>query len=559
MFEVPKGCMRRQQDQIGPRLSFARFSFPSGGISECHQLMPGLSSCLKLLLWLSPLVFLWQALIRHLSVEWSLNPQYGYGWAVPFLCGYLIWQDPGRIFTQKRAECATLRGGPWGRSRLALTLIFALLYAPTRLIQEANPEWRLVSWFLGLEVVGLTLLMLPFIAAFPFLFFLVAVPWPTLVESPIIGALTAAVTACTVEVLGFLGIPSVLHGNVIELGPGMVGVDDACSGIRSFQASLMIALFFGAVYNLTLARRFLCIIAGFALSLQFNLIRTTLLAWLAANKGLAAMARWHDPAGVTILVICFLAVWLLAMWLRTPGRQQTLTAQTPTRTMAFGHQGVSAFHLQFSGILGLALACWLGLVELGTETWYRVHERRLSAPITWRIDPPRHQDGFCEVPFPPNTRQFLRFDEGLDVSWREGPGLMWQAIFMRWNPGRVAVHLAKNHTPADCLTAAGHEIRAESGLQLVPVGGLDLPFRSYSLRDERGPAYVFYCLWEDRATQQSFETKWLSYRNRLMPVLAGQRNSGQRSLELALWGAADDQAAETALRNVLPRLIKLEQ
>ena len=39
-----------------------------------------------------PLLFLWFILINQLRVEWALNPQYGYGWAVPVLCLYLVWQ-----------------------------------------------------------------------------------------------------------------------------------------------------------------------------------------------------------------------------------------------------------------------------------------------------------------------------------------------------------------------------------------------------------------------------------------------------------------------------------
>lgn len=172
--------------------------------------------------------------------------------------------------------------------------------------------------------------------------------------------------------------------------------------------------------------------------------------------------------------------------------------------------------------------------------------------------PPRGQAGFCEQPFSPQTRQFLRFDEGMNASWREGPGFTWQAIFLLWNPGRVAIGLARNHTPQDCLTAAGHELVGQSGLHLVSVHGLELPFRSYLVRDEGGPVYVFYCLWQDSAVQQTFAAEWLSYRNRLMPVLAGQRNCGQRSLELALWGAASGEEAETALSDVLTRIIQVE-
>ncbi len=43
-------------------------------------------------LWLLPLAWLWFVLINDLRVEWTVNPQYSYGWAVPFLCAFLVWQ-----------------------------------------------------------------------------------------------------------------------------------------------------------------------------------------------------------------------------------------------------------------------------------------------------------------------------------------------------------------------------------------------------------------------------------------------------------------------------------
>src|ERR1039458_4844726 len=45
------------------------------------------------LLLLCSLAWLWFTLINHLRVEWSVNPQYAYGWAVPFLCLYLLWRN----------------------------------------------------------------------------------------------------------------------------------------------------------------------------------------------------------------------------------------------------------------------------------------------------------------------------------------------------------------------------------------------------------------------------------------------------------------------------------
>src|SRR5215471_13520676 len=91
------------------------------------------------------IVFLWQALIRHLAIEWSLNPRYAYGWAVPGLCGYLIWRGWGRQGLAARGDATTALRLPTVTG--ATGLVLALGYAPLRLIQEANPEWRLVSWW----------------------------------------------------------------------------------------------------------------------------------------------------------------------------------------------------------------------------------------------------------------------------------------------------------------------------------------------------------------------------------------------------------------------------
>src|SRR5439155_4288497 len=136
-----------------------------------------------------------------------------------------------------------------------------------------------------------------------------AVPWPTIIEGPFIQGLTRANVSTTIELLGWSNIPAVQQGNVIEISTGVVGVDEACSGIRSFQAVLMIALFLGEFYLLSIRRQVVCVLAGLGLAFVFNVARTLLLVRIAAAKGVNAMGAWHDPAGVTILVGCFVSVW----------------------------------------------------------------------------------------------------------------------------------------------------------------------------------------------------------------------------------------------------------
>jgi exosortase/archaeosortase family protein len=75
------------------------------------------------------------------------------------------------------------------------------------------------------------------------------------------------------------------------------------------------------MYSLGRLRRVVCVFAGFALSFLFNLARMSLLVWVAARKGVAAIASWHDPAGVTILVACFFCLWGLGVFLKS-GKQK---------------------------------------------------------------------------------------------------------------------------------------------------------------------------------------------------------------------------------------------
>ena len=541
-----------------------------------------------LLLAILPFVFLWFILINQLRVEWQVNPQYGYGWAVPILCLGLMWKRWGEARTtgpqdhkttgpqdhrttgQRDYRTGLQVRGPWSSGPVVrgpwscdLVVLFSVIWLPTRLIQEANPEWRLISWLLAIEVVGLTLLAIRFALGtarvarlvFPVCFFLVAVPWPTIVEGPLIQGLSSANGSMAVEALGWLGIPALQHGNVIEVGAGMVGIDEACSGIRSFQSSLMISLFLGELYRLTVFRRAALCVTGFFLAFLFNFARTLFLVSVAAKNGVDAISQWHDPAGVGLTAACLLGLWAVGMALR---RHEVGVTTDHGTTGPWGH-GTTGLRDRGIGRIGLALLVWLLFVEIGVEAWYRQHEQGAPGSSQWTIELPQDNDTFRKLPIPENVRRLLRYDQGQNMTWQEGD-VRWQVIFLRWFPGRIGVQVAKSHTPEVCLTAAGKKLVSASELKPLPVGSFVLPFRTYVVEEASGrPIHVFYCLWEDRAEEQSFKTERLTYNHRLDSVLTGRRNLGQRSLEIAVWGYEDAQKAEAAVARQLERLVRAQQ
>src|SRR5687768_6717316 len=94
------------------------------------------------------ILFLWWTLIRLLSLEWNINPQYSYGWAVPFLIVYSIF-----IRWKSRPQSA-----PAINPSLQLWFLWllALLFFPMRLLAEANPDWRMAAWGMAMLVSSFT-------------------------------------------------------------------------------------------------------------------------------------------------------------------------------------------------------------------------------------------------------------------------------------------------------------------------------------------------------------------------------------------------------------------
>src|SRR5260370_22601311 len=160
---------------------------------------------------------LWLELINQLKPEWWLNPQYNYGLIVPLLTLYLFWK---RWRNRPAPAPPAATGFP-----IALILFCATLFLLIRFLAEANPDWRLLSWLLGLAVVTISLSFLYLTGgrawlrhfAFPVLFFLVSVPWPVRIEQVVIQDLMRAVTGLNFFFLLIALAPSHPHANVFLL------------------------------------------------------------------------------------------------------------------------------------------------------------------------------------------------------------------------------------------------------------------------------------------------------------------------------------------------------
>src|SRR5262249_50263272 len=216
--------------------------------------------------------------------------------------------------------------------------------------------------------------------AFPVAFILVAVPWPTMLETPIIQGLMRVVASVAAQMTMLLGIPAHVQGNLIGVSNGLVGVNEACSGIRSLQTSLMIGLLFGELKRLSIGRRVALIIGAVAVALFTNFVRAVFLVVVAATKHISAVSRWHDIAGYTIIALVFVGTMGLAHLL---GSRKTVAAGvSPANT---NDAQRARLPQQIPAALLTAALCWLLFVEIGSAAWYRIHERNLIMSIAWSV------------------------------------------------------------------------------------------------------------------------------------------------------------------------------
>lgn len=510
-------------------------------------------------IWLPPLGYLWFRLVENLWLEWTTNPQYGYGLVVPLLAVGLLLR---RWHHAAGCQICSAPGNP--RPAVLWFAALAFFYLPTRLIEAATPEWRPITWALGIETTGLTLAIIYLVggngwlrqAAFPVAFILVAVPWPSPIENPIIQGLSRINATLVVQGLFVLNVPTIQHGNIIEVGNGFVGINDACSGIRSCQSSLMISLFLGEFYRFGWRLRLLLLPTGLATAMILNVCRTSLLTWLAATRGVSAIAEYHDEAGLTILLAGTAVLWGLGWWLKRHFRPEA--DPTTIGSMKLTDDARNLILRRVSR-LGIILIIWLVVVESSVALWFLVRESRLQPGPNWSVKLPRQNPTYKDLPVTKEAHDLLRFDQGQQGEWRESDGTVWQAFYYNWLPGRVAGYLAKRHTPDICMTATGYNMTSGPELLLLNVNNVELPIRHYIFASSSGPLQVYQCHWEAGVRKSGYTADESSRFNLIRGIWAGRGNHGQKVLEIIITGYDNAEVARKALVTELNHLIEIEK
>lgn len=425
------------------------------------------------------------AWLLPLHITWQSSPDLGHAWVVPLLMAYLWWE---RWDERPAITARPVRAGLWG-----LAVALALSHALWRLFLTPFPVWPAALALFTATLVTAVLVGAALVGGRsavrwvggPLVLLLVTMPIPSAVEVSLIGPLRSGMAALAAEISNAAGQPAMASGTSVRLAYNWVGVDEACGGIRSLQACLMIALFFGEWYRLSLPRRTVLALAGIAAALLGNGGRVIFLA-LRADAGPGALEASHDLAGwLAMGTSIVLTGWLAWHWAgyRLPQQARREPRQAGASSPAWRW--------------ATALAAAFLVSETAIHLWYSRFETAAGqAAPPWAARLPEGRSGFRAEPLTVYARELLRPDHFAAGGWPIGDDRSAAAYYIEWHRGQVARAVPFLHNPTVCLPLAGCELERSLPSLAVRWHGMEIPFFAYRFRRLGEPILVAFTIWD---------------------------------------------------------------
>jgi exosortase/archaeosortase family protein len=263
---------------------------------------------------------------------WRVKQDYTFGWLVPLFVGYVVYDRWPKI--RAALHLCAVDGSPraagWQKWLLRFLVGAALMFGVLMFLlgsfyRAGAGTSQPGTLAITLGMVGI-LLPLLFINApdssaategsfftdgrvrltrlfvFPVLVWLVSAPMVSAVETQLNLALLGRVVTVVAFIFDALGLPIEQQGNVLALPTGNVGVEDACSGIRSLTGCLFAGSVLAAVFLEKFWKKIGLLAAAMLLAFLTNLARSLFLTAWAYHHGPSALeGAVHDVAGYAVL------------------------------------------------------------------------------------------------------------------------------------------------------------------------------------------------------------------------------------------------------------------
>ncbi len=248
--------------------------------------------------WLSVLVsILYAPALVSMVREWFELEEMGHGIFVPFLAGYIAWQNRAQVLAQPvRPNWWGLALVLWGFCQLVLGTLGADFFI-------ARSAFLVAAIGVLLTTCGTAIVRQ---LAFPLFLLLFMIRLPQFVYSQITFPLQIFASTAAEISLSLLGIPVLRDGNVLELANQRLSVVEACSGIRSLISLSFLSLVYGYFFDSKSWMRWILLLAAVPIAIIANASRITITGILSEYNKEFAEGAYHTFEGWVIFMVALM-------------------------------------------------------------------------------------------------------------------------------------------------------------------------------------------------------------------------------------------------------------
>ena len=268
----------------------------SGSIAPTIRAAPSPSrTSWQPIVWFGLLLILcyWPILYRMVA-QWATDEDMGHGFFVPLVAGFIVWQ-------RRRVLAAIPRkSNIWG----LVLVIFAAVQATAATLGAELFTARL-AFLISLVGVILYLGGKEWVKAlaFPLLLLLFMIPIPQIIYARLTLSLQILASQLAETMIGWMGIPVIRTGNLLELPSQTLNIVDACSGIRSLLTLTFLSLVYSYFSDKRIWMRWALLIATVPIAILANGIRVALTGLLSEINTKLAQGLFHETEGYLVFVI----------------------------------------------------------------------------------------------------------------------------------------------------------------------------------------------------------------------------------------------------------------
>jgi exosortase len=243
------------------------------------------------------LILIFIPVYPQLYRDWFQNNNNSHGILVPIISIYLIWRQRKNIIPNDK------KTSYFGLVILIAGLVFFVIGFAGRIAVLARLALvisinGLVLYNFGKKIYS--------VITFPLIFLIFMVPIPVSIENIVSLKLQMWVTDVSASVLNFFSIIFLQEGNILQFANCSLEVAEACGGIRSLIAYIMLGCLFAYMMNGTYFRRLLMVLIAIPLAFIINVARVVGTGVLANYFGeKIAKGFIHEFSGMVIFIVGF--------------------------------------------------------------------------------------------------------------------------------------------------------------------------------------------------------------------------------------------------------------